>query len=311
MSVGIHTAKTSHVLKGKLKNRKTMLDAIKIDCEELKLNACQIFVQGPRNSKMNKMDYNEIKSYCKNKIKLYVHSSYISVGIFSVNSANKKEEKSKNAISVIENQLKACDKLDALGLVIHISKRTPVQIAETFKTIEHMLKKYKTPILLEMPAKKPDDDKTYETFTKINTLTDTLCKKIPKLNWGWCIDTAHLYSSGIDLNKPDIIHNWIKGIIQAKYIKLLHLNGIANKLFNTGKDTHEVVFSKEDAIFRDNIMYTEDAEKKEIEVLENSAITHLQKFCKKNNIDVIMEINKSEYNETIESIEIIRNLFQN
>ena len=98
--IGIHTSKVSHILQKPYKNRKTMFDAIKTDHEELKLGACQIFVQGPRNSRMSKIDYKKINDYCNiNKINLYVHTSYLSVGIFSVNSENVDSEKSKNAIS--------------------------------------------------------------------------------------------------------------------------------------------------------------------------------------------------------------------
>ena len=72
--LGVHNAKVSHVLPNPNKNRKTMLDAIQKDCSELKLDAGQIFVSGPRSTKMNPMDYDEIKTYCDDKkINLYVH----------------------------------------------------------------------------------------------------------------------------------------------------------------------------------------------------------------------------------------------
>ena len=64
--IGVHVAKSSHVFK--VPARKTMLGAIQQDCEGLKLGACQIFVQGPRNSKMSSMNYEDIKKYCDSKI---------------------------------------------------------------------------------------------------------------------------------------------------------------------------------------------------------------------------------------------------
>jgi len=309
-NLGIHTAKVSHVLEKPLKTRKTMYDAIVKDCETLNLNACQIFVQGPRNSKMANIDYVKVKQYCdEKKINLYVHSSYITVGVFSITADNMDTKPSQNAIKSITEQLKACDKLGSLGLVIHISKRTPEQIIESFKVMMPTIKKFKTPVLLEMPAKKPDKNLTYETPEKINKLTDLMLKEFPKYKWGWCIDTAHLFSAGIELDIPKVMKNWISDLKYPETISLLHLNGLSIKHFNTGKDSHQVIFGCEDDIWGDDIEDDNGNQVFDPKQIKKSSIYTLAKFAHNNGIDSILEINRGDYAEMMFSISTLKMLF--
>lgn len=302
MSIGIHVAKISHVLTGKLKKRKSMLDAIKIDCSELKINTCQIFVQGPRNSKMNQMEYSNIKKLCSDKkINLYVHSSYISISIFSVTHDNKHTPKSKKAIEAIIKQLEACDKLGSLGLVLHISKRTPTQITESLSILAPIIKKFLTPIILEMPAKKPDSNLTYETSHKINILTKLLNDKIPVLKWGWCIDTCHIWSSGIAIDKPVVVKKWLHDLKYPECIKLFHINGGSIDIFGTGKDKHIIPFSDSDNIFGSSITDGTYQKKTSIDIIF--------KFINNNNIDSIIEINRGSFKDAKFAIDTMKTLF--
>lgn len=289
VKIGIHVSKKSEVLKTPI--RKTMLDAIQGDIS-LNINAIQIFNSGPRNSRMNKMDYLAIADFCKNKnINLYVHSNYISVGIFNLNKENCDTPKMKTAIKNITEQMSASDKLNSKGFVIHISKKSPNEIIETLKILYPYIKKFKTPMLLEQPAKKSDKDLTYETPEKINNLTQLIKKNIPKLNWGWCLDTVHLWSSGININNYDIVEKYFNDLKYPEYIKLFHLNGGSKNIFNTGKDLHIIPFSNKDDIF------TNQTKKSSINIIIN--------FAKKNNVDLIMEIKRGTTNDSIYAIEFL------
>ena len=59
--IGVHVAKISKVLEKR--NRKTYLDAIRDDVEQLNLGCVQIFVAGPASSRMASMKSGEIKKY--------------------------------------------------------------------------------------------------------------------------------------------------------------------------------------------------------------------------------------------------------
>lgn len=311
MSYGCHVAKVSHILPNPNKNRKTMLDAIKKDTENMTLGCVQIFIQGPRNSRMSPMDYDAISEYCKSKkIRLYVHSSYITVGIFSINRENKNTEKSKNAISSLLKQFEACDKLNSKGLVIHLSKKTPDEIINTLDVIIPLIKKFKTPIVFEQPAKKPDDLKTYETPEKINNLTSMIMEKFPKFtNWYWCIDTCHLWSAGIKLNNINITDRWISEIKYPKKIGLFHMNGGSCDIFNTGKDMHIIPFSEEDDIWK-NIFNKSNIKKNRYEY-KKSSLYPIIKFCKYNNIDSILEINRGSYDDIKFTFHVLDMVFNN
>jgi endonuclease IV len=287
MSLGIHVAKISHVLEPPNKKRKTMLDAIKCDCETLNLTACQIFIQGPRNSHMSKMDYLAIKNYCmESKIKLYVHSSYITVGIFSVAPETKNTDKSKRAIKSVLDQFKSCDLLGSNGLVVHLSKRTPDEIWATLKVLIPKIKKFKTPLIFEQPAKKADGYKTYETPEKINKLNELIIKEFPNYkNWGWCIDTCHIWSAGINVSDVKIMKNWLMDINHPKKILLFHLNGGMKQYFGTGKDTHIIPFAVDDNIWHSYKSYT-------LTKIKKTSIGIIMKFAKINNIPCILEINR-------------------
>jgi endonuclease IV len=310
MPLGIHVAKVSHVLTGSAKTRKTMVDAIHVDCSELKLNSCQIFVQGPRNSHMNNMDYGKIKKYCtEKKINLYVHSSYITVGIFSITEDNASDSKSTNAIKAIVAQLKACDELGSLGLVVHISKKSPKQIVESFKVLEPFTKKYNTPILLEMPAKRPDGNLTYETPQKINNLTKLMKKDLPKFKFGWCIDTAHIFAAGVEIDIYKILKEWLNNLQYPQMIDLFHINGLSIKLFDTGKDTHEIPFSADDGIFGDDVIDDDGYVVFDIKKIKKTSMGLLSKFSKKYGVDAILEINKGSFQDAKFAIDNMRDMF--
>jgi endonuclease IV len=307
--LGVHNAKISHVLTTPNKTRKTMLDAIRKDCSELELDAGQIFVSGPQSTKMNPMDYDEIKAYCDDKkINLYVHSNYMSVGIFNVNNDNKETPKAIAAIKNIVSQMEACDKLDSSGFVIHLSKKTPELIVETLKVLYKSIKKFKTMILLEQPAKKPDGELTYETAEKINNLSQLILDTIPQLNWGWCLDTMHLYSGGIELDNYKIVKRWFNDLKYPKYIKLFHLNGGSIKQFNTGKDIHIIPFAPDDDIFSDAV-YNDDGEQEfNIKQIKKESIWVIASFAKKYNIDLIMEINRGHFSNIKFAVETLKKI---
>ena len=304
MKVGVHISKVSSILKNPYKNRKSLLDAIRIECDQLKINTCQIFVQGPKNGKMSNIDEINIKKYCtEGKINLYVHSSYITVGCWNINNQNKFDKKSQYFINLIEKQLDVCDAINSNGFVIHLSKKTPEQIIETLKILFPFIKKYKTPILLEQPAKKPDINMTYESPEKINYMTELIIKELPNLYFGWCLDTCHLWSGGIELNKSNIIKKYFLDFKYPKYIKLFHLNGGNIKIFNTGVDKHDVILSKDDNIFSNSVHKIGDINKS-----KKTNLGILIKFAKKNNIDTILEVNTGNFTDVDHAIDTIKTL---
>lgn len=304
--IGVHVAKISKVIENN--TRKNYLDAIKCDVEGLNLGCVQIFVAGPASTRMAIMNYKSIRKYCKeNNINLYVHSSYLTVGIWSLTQQNKNTPKSISAIKHLENQLNACDLLKSGGFVVHLPKKKPEFIINALEVIIPILDKFKTTFMLEMPASK-SDDKTYETPEKIDALNYMIMQSYPKFNnWSWVIDTAHLWSCGVEVNDVKKMLKWFNELKYPNKIGLFHLNGSSNDQFNTGKDNHKVVFGIDDDIWNKESNINDGVDIKKI---NKSTINTIAKFTKNRNIDLICEINRGEYNEIGFSIDLLIKIFK-
>jgi len=308
---GVHNKKKSDIINGK--TYKTIEDAIEYESNTFNFNTSQIFTHGPRFRRKNKIDYKKVKKVCsENDIKLFVHGSYPTIGLWSILDYPEKLETNINHI--IDSML-SCIKLNASGLVIHLSKKPLIVIKDCFKILEdHILEHkeskqlLKCQILLESPAMAPTKH-TFETPEKLNNLCYDI--KNSKLKWGLCIDTAHLWCGGIELNNNLAWNEWLNSLTKftKNKIKLYHLNGALKSSFKTGKDTHIIPFSNEDAIWNRFLSkevksllseqhplnieaIVNNITKKEINKIKNSSFYNIITQSKKHNIPIIFEINR-------------------
>tara|TARA_B110000858_G_scaffold196982_1_gene257204 strand:- start:604 stop:1452 length:849 start_codon:yes stop_codon:yes gene_type:complete len=250
--------------------------------------ALQIFVSSPMNSSLpdiNKItnESNNVKNILQeNNFKLVVHGSYV------INLANSKINKrfvdiqDRWWINLLIKELDAAEILNAEGVVIHVGKYTTSTILDATNTmylsikyiIDYLINKnYNTKLILETPSGvgtellKDIDD--FIIFYDKFTLNE---KKRIKI----CIDTAHIWSSGYEIN--DYL-NKFKNIIQN--VIVIHLNN--SKVKKGAKvDRHEYI---------DNGLI----EKKDLE-----------RFLKniKNNPLIILEKPNTNYSKEIEWINI-------
>jgi len=336
--LGIHVAKKSKI---NGKNHKTMYTAIKDEIELLNINACQIFTHGPRSYNENKMNYSEIETFSNNNnINISIHGSYLSVSIWNVNKKNVNSPQSKKSIDHITDMLKSAKKINATGVVIHLPNKEPKYIVETMEVLSSVHDIYNTQtvtnienipmIILEMPASKPDN-KTYETSEKLNHLCEMIkANKNITIKWELCIDTSHQWSCGIKMNEYHTWHSWLNNLTEytRKKIRMIHLNGNSVQNFGKGKDVHEIIMSPQDGIWGDLItdeikefikinrdkldtdnknfyLQLTDNEKKNI---KNSSLGAIVDYAKKENIPLILEINRGEYIYTKVAIDIIKGL---
>jgi len=285
--IGIHVSLVSKVLDSK-KSRKNMLTAIKDDLDTLDLYTAQIFTHGPRNRKENNIDYEAIKNYCIEKnIYLVVHSSYPTIAIWSVNNNNKNSSTSKINIDHLSAQLSLCQQLHAKGLVVHLPHTSPDSINETLNILNHIIKKYQVPILLEIEP----NNISYGIPEKLNELCQVI--NLPSKLWGICIDTAHMWASNIDISSIKNVMTWFKSFKFHQKISLLHLNGAFSRL-GVLHDKHAVAFSKEDKIWS---KYITTYDNPDLELVKQSGAYLFIKFCKKNHVPIICEINRGSQNE--------------
>jgi deoxyribonuclease IV len=282
MILGIHSTKSSHVLDDK-SDADDLSTAIKRDVDALNLNAVQIFTYGPQNLLPNKINYDKVVENTKD-IDLTVHSSYLSVGIWKVLD-DTSEGKIKQRVSSIEAQLLSCKKIGAWGLVLHVTKVLPEIVANIMKKyLLPISKKTKVKLVLEMVSSKASND-TYETPEKINRLTDL----IGEGNWGWCVDTAHLWGAGVDIKEYKQMYNWLDSIKDKKKILMFHLNGSSVER-GSGKDVHEIPFSPHDKIWYK---------------VYNPGAKAVVEFAIKHSSTMIMEINRGKEEHVRDTIKRI------
>lgn len=265
--LGVHVAKSSHVLdSGGIKGR-SMNEAIVEDLGAYGLNACQIFTYGPANLKKTVYDVDKIRSVTGD-IDLTVHSAYMSVGVWT----------KKHMRGIVLEQIRAAAEIGAWGWVLHISKLGPDVIADVVRAMKKDIEGIGIVLLLEMIASKGDDE-TYETPEKLNRLIEAIG---PGTYWGITVDTAHIFAAGFDCREYEAMRKWLSNVKEG-YIKQFHLNGSASVL-GSGKDKHAVPMSGSDNIWK-GIEY------------EKSGLRAVVEYAVVRNIPMIMEINQGSEGE--------------
>lgn len=343
MSIGCHISKNSSILdKKEFGKHKSYMIAIKKETELLNMSAFAIFCIGPLNkSKVVGLDHQGIKTYCEeNNITIYTHCSYITSGIWNVSKSTRHENKSLMYLRLIKDELLQGKQLGARGVVLHVPRHPVSTIVETMEILSDckvinsirrnagILPK----LSLEMPASKPNEELTFETPEKLNTLVKSLVDndKIT-IDFNLVIDTCHQYAGGVSYKEPNSWHEYIEALTPTarNMISLIHLNGAMGKNYSSGKDGHVTPLSRDDAIwshllsdeFRDfaertsfeeinKINLYEKLSSDELKVLKNSSLYDIVKFAKKNNVAMIMEINKTEYNSAKIAMDIINGLLK-
>lgn len=263
-----------HVFKGK-----NMTQSIKENLDTYKFKVCQIFTHGPRSKNRTNIIYSDVKNI---NSKLYVHSSYITNPWGDI--------KKSRELSHTIDQFLVGQYINAKGVVLHIPKIDPVEVAMGTKIIADELKKngvslnnnYR--IILEMKALKAHPTKSYENPKKINRLIKNLKKlKLTHREVGICIDTAHIYASQAQIRKYDETLKYLSEL-NNNWIYLIHLNGNEYDSKLRAGDKHAIPLSKEDKLWGKT-------------TYKNSGCRAFLEYAKKNKIDVIIEA-KSHHKKT-------------
>lgn len=265
-------------------NYDTVLNALKI-AHNLGANVLQIFVGDKILTTLRKKyvftddEVISIKKFLKDTgMRLYVHA------ILSINLCNDPEyPRYKWMTDNIIHDMKQCKKIGARGVVVHCGSYRTKTVDLTrdicmrhFKTaIKIILKSVPgIPLIIETPVNR--EYGVGGSIRDLNELYDSSENKIK-----FCIDTQHIFASGVDLKEYLIEFN---NVIGLKNVGLIHLND-SKKEFGLPINRHEsmgkgYLFSK-----------------------RNSNRTQLLKYvielANKNKIDMVMETDFSGYKKDI------------
>jgi len=178
--------------------------------------AIQIFVRGPRNSKIILSD-EDAYFISLLPIPCVIHGAYVDIPW----------SKNKTSLNNIQEELNISDEINALGVIIHLSKLT----MQNYDIIKNL--KSNSVLWLEINVSKSnifaDPLVLNDLFSKINNIM-VYGQKI-----GLCIDTAHLYASGVSFETKKMVKEWMSKINIP--LLMFHLNDTDSEL-NSGIDHH-------------------------------------------------------------------------
>lgn len=177
-------------------------------------NSLQIFVSNPRSALLTNINNyiniaDDIKNFCKeNNFKIVIHSPY------TVNMAKEFKNGKKDLpigdcywVQLLLHELKIANILNAHGVVVHVGKHTKLPYNEGIKNMKNVLQyvieeliavESVSKIILETPAGQGTELlKNLEEFIAFyNTFTEQEKKYL-----GICLDTAHVWSAGYELEE--------------------------------------------------------------------------------------------------------------
>lgn len=279
-----------HSNKEKRKNIVQMFTEDRVISESRGLTfVAQIFINVPRTGVEMKLgDHSVIKNYVeRTNLRFIVHSPYTMNGFW----------KSENFVSV-EKLLERTYEIGGEGAVIHLPKREPEFVAGVLRNFRNN----KAIFLLENHAHIGDRD-AYDLPIRFNELTELIDQNCPDLNWGYCIDTAHLYTAishysreqGYRIETMEGAHRWLSELSQhtIQKIKWFHLNGSAHHPASN-VDKHAVLTGPTDLMWN--------------APLDQTSLPLFVAFAKKHKIPLILEANNDETNYTNIGLDVLAKL---
>ncbi len=211
LAIGVHLSISKGLFKA--------LDQAK----SLDSSAMQVFIRNPRGYAKKILDLEEVEEFIK-KRKEYGITSLIIHGSYLLNIASSDKKIRDRSISAIIEDLKLSSQVAAEYYVLHFGSNPNrleglnimrESLAAIFKNFD-----FKPLILLENTA--GEGNKLGWEIEDFEVIINGNKRRI-----GICLDSAHLFASGIDLNKNIELDNFLNEFdrkIGISSIKLLHVN---------------------------------------------------------------------------------------
>lgn len=177
-------------------------------------NALQIFVSNPMSAALPNMQAyeqisKEVKEYCsQTDFKLVIHASY-TINLAKELKQNKRKMELKDCywINSLIHELMVSDMLGATGVIVHVGKHTTNTKEEGMQHMYNAIKfivqelkalHIKSKLIIETPAGQGTEllVNVHEFMEFYNSFTAD-----EKKHLGICIDTAHIWSAGYDINE--------------------------------------------------------------------------------------------------------------
>jgi deoxyribonuclease IV len=207
-------------------------------------SAFQIFTRNPRTWASKPVQSDEVRLF-KNKLlesgidnnSVVVHMPYL-----PNLSASPEGEFYERSVKVLTEQMHECKELGIPYLVVHLGshmgKGSNSGIDQLVKAINRARSKDGSGLVVLLENSAGQKNSVGGTFEELRLILDKLGNS---KEYGICIDTCHLFSSGYDMRKKSDVERMFrkfKGIVGLKELKIVHLNDSKGK-FGAKVDRHE------------------------------------------------------------------------
>lgn len=226
-------------------------NSISVELSKIKNKAVQIFLSDPTKISVKKNirpgEISKIREIIKkNNIIVIIHTNFIC----NLTSGN-----NNKCVASLINELKICGMIGGYGVVIHCGnknksiKNEEDGLEKTVKLIERIIqinientkaynRKFTPYVLVENNS---GIKNTYgNNIQYLMKIQKTINPKYNK-NFGFCIDTAHLWGAGYDMRTINKTKKIIKDMSKLR-IKLFHINNTITP-FGTVGDQHASIFT--------------------------------------------------------------------
>jgi endonuclease IV len=214
------------------------IDAARTEAEDeggFRMRAAAIFVSETHRRRIivDDAEAAELKEYiAKRKVTVIAHSSYVAVPWRG----------DPDAARHIRAEAAVCQAAGIAGLVVHLPK-LPLEATMRYIARLYNPKAPDVRIYLETPAVSPKET-YYETPAKLAKLFAAIRAKLDPdlLVFGLCIDTAHIWTCGVDIASRAAAATWIAALEAAAAVIppaaiMFHLNDSA-RARGVGPDSH-------------------------------------------------------------------------
>lgn len=267
-----------------------VLNTIKHTVNNLNGNAVQIFNGSNRSCKLSSKT--KLTSEQKQEIKKYVTDNDISLIIHSIYLLNLCRTDIDFMLDNLINDVETAAEIGASAVVLHTGCKLKLDndiayqnMHDNVVNVIEKTKDNKTLILLETPAGQGTQiASTLEDFAKLYNMFSNEHKK----RLGVCIDTAHIFASGIDVSSEVELSKYLNQfdkLIGNKCIKLFHVND-SKKPLDSHRDIHENLGMG--YIFK-----------------QPESLKLLVKFADKHNIPLILETKGDRYKAEIKLMQFL------
>jgi len=187
--------------------------------QKVKMSCCIIFLSSPRNQKIIVSDEEITDLREMQDITIFAHSSYLDRPW----PTDKYQERS---IKFINEEIEVCERANLSGLIIHLPKNAKVEslvpVVKQFKFSPRSHVK----IYFELCGLGDQTFISPELIAKFFALIGTD-------HFSFCIDTAHLWSSGLDISDVKVVTEWFSAL--ESYDEILPMNSLMIHLNDSAK----------------------------------------------------------------------------